>query len=324
MNEKKEVKRSRGIGPLWSLVLFLFAVGLYGFRVDQTYLVTAWPPGLYLGLGLVLSIWSRQIRWYLLTGWLVFGFVFVDETKSYPRFLLPIGKPDFRVVSLNCAGGSPLAAAEVASQHPDLVLLQESPSEKDLAKLARDLYGSEGSYIKGPDASIVAHGVLDQVKFPRSADDFVLATWYRKNAPAVNVMSLRLTPPTLRLDFYDPEAWQEMAANRAARRKEVEGIRTELEQGGIIPDLLGGDFNTGPDQITLNPLVSAMTDAFASVGRGYGATCVNPYPCVVRIDQIWSGPNLKATNAFVAPTQNSDHRMLVVDFLNPVLPVFRA
>lgn len=83
---------------------------------------------------------------------------------------------------------------------------------------------------------------------------------------------------------------------------------------GVQPDLVGGDFNTPPDRSVLAPIVGSLRDAFADVGVGFGATCVNPYPCVVRIDQIWSGRSVEAVRAWVEKTEASDHRMLVVDF----------
>ncbi|MEI7986087.1 MAG: cytidylate kinase family protein, partial [Armatimonadota bacterium] len=91
-------------------------------------------------------------------------------------------------------------------------------------------------------------------------------------------------------------------------------IAAELNRLNFRPDLVGGDFNTPPDVDVLEPITIGMKDTFAKVGVGYGATCVNPYPCLVRIDQIHCLKTVTPTRSRVVATQNSDHRMLISDF----------
>jgi len=295
-------------------VLLILLVGLYGVRFDQTYAAAAWPASIGAIVGFLLSILSKKWRLGLIVAWCGFAILFVDEALSLPRMLLPVPNHDFRVVSLNCAGGSLEAAYEVANVKPDLVLLQESPSEEDLRKLTLRLYGDKGSYLKGPDASIVANGKLTQEPMSIRVSDFIAAIWTPPSGQSVKVVSLRLTPPTMRVDLYNPDAWSEFAANRKSRREEVAEIAATLKKVGFTPDIIGGDFNSPPDRAVFASLVQGLDDSFANVGRGYGATCVNPYPCVVRIDQIWAGRSAEAKRAWVDKTENSDHRMLVADF----------
>ncbi len=128
----------------------------------------------------------------------------------------------------------------------------------------------------------------------------------------LNVVALRLQPPVLRLDLYNSEAWSDFSRNRQIRREELAEIWDRNRDH--VPDILGGDFNSPAERDGLFKELGEMKDSFGEAGRGYGATCVNPLPCLVRIDQIWRSPKLRTMNSFVVKTKNSDHRMVVSDF----------
>ncbi len=108
--------------------------------------------------------------------WVVYAAVVVEESRSLVRAAgwrtsaweaaCDEGRA-IRVVSLNCAGGNPLAAAEVLPWQPDLVLLQESPSREHVERLARQLFGEDGGYLWGTDTSIVARGAVRPATRPR-------------------------------------------------------------------------------------------------------------------------------------------------------------
>ena len=308
-------RRGRRISPLWSIGFFVVLSGLYFFRTDATYAITVWPAWLGASVGISLGLLSREKWFHAVLPWILFVFLFVDEAKSYPRMMLPEPPHDLRVVSLNCAGGTYSAAEEVKAQNPDIVLFQESCGKDDLAKLAKLFFGAEGSYLFGPDASIIARGSLVGVATPKGTNDYVAAEWTDVKGRKLNVVSLRLVPPVMRVDLYDMSAWKDFADNRAMRRTQVKRIADELERLNFFPHLIGGDFNTPPDHDVLDPLTKGLTDTFAKTGVGYGATCVNPYPCVVRIDHIYCSTKVTPTRSRVIATQNSDHRMLVSDFM---------
>lgn len=316
MSEEKSVKRSRWSLPWWVSAGWLVSMfGLYMVRPGITTAITVWPAWIVLIIGLMFTAKSRCHRMALLFCWLFFGNLFVDEFQSIPRSLRPEPARDFRVVTLNCAGGSLLAAEEVIALKPDLVLFQESPSRRHLEEVALKLFGPRPGLVWGPDASIIARGGLAERALPQGTSNFVAATWTPERGRSLDVVSLRLTPPVLRIDLYDPSAWSDFARNRESRTAEVKDIAAALAGMGFRPDLVGGDFNTPPDAGVQGPLVQGMLDAFGSAGVGLGATCVNPMPCIVRIDQIWSGPKSKPVRARVVKTEHSDHRMLVADFV---------
>jgi len=316
MSEDKPAKRRRWSLPWWvsaGWLVLLFA--LYMIRPGFATAITVWPAWIGLIMGLGFTARSRCNRKLLFAAWLLFGVVFVDEFRSIPRGLLTEPKRDFRVVTLNCAGGSLRAAEEVIALKPDLVLFQESSSRRDLEELARKLYGPTAKPVWGPDASIIARGRLTERALPKGTSNFVAATWVPEKGRSLEVVSLRLTPPVMRIDLYDPSAWTDFARSRDVRTAEVTEMVASQFGMGFRPDLVGGDFNTPPDPRVQNDLVSGMEDAFRVAGVGLGATCVNPMPCIVRIDQIWSGPKVKPVRARVIKTEHSDHRMLVADYV---------
>ena len=52
-------------------------------------------------------------------------------------------------------------------------------------------------------------------------------------------------------------------------------------------------------------------------GRGWGATIIDIAGVpLIRIDQIWTSRQLRATNAFADRPCRSDHRLVVADFLS--------
>lgn len=306
-------RKRRRLSPWWSIVWLIVWTLLYANRSDWNYVVTVWPAWTWGAIGFVFALFARKGKSLLVALWLLFALIFVDEAKSYPRMIIPSGPHDLRVVSLNCAGGTVAAAQEIKAYRPDIVLLQESPDKDQVAKLAKEFFGDEGVAIPGPDASIIVRGPVTPVT-AKYTNDFVGAHWKDSQGHSLDIVSLRLLPPCMRIDFFNPEAWQEFSRNRSGRRKEVAEMATKLADLGLKPDLIGGDWNTPPDIGVQRLLVDGLGDTFAQVGRGYGATCVNPYPCLVRIDQIWHSSALTPVNAFVVKTENSDHRMLVADF----------
>lgn len=316
MSEERPAKRSRLSLPWWiSAGWLVLMFGLYMVRPGITTAITVWPAWIGLLIGLLFTARSRCNRKPLFAAWLLFGWVFVDEFRSVPRGVLPEPTRDFRVVTLNCAGGSLLAAEEVIALKPDLVLFQESPSRHHLEEVALKLFGPRPGIVWGPDASIIARGGLTERALPKGTSNFVAATWTPEKGRSIEVASLRLTPPVLRIDLYDPSAWSDFARNRELRASEVKEMAAAHAGMRFHPDLVGGDFNTPPDDGVQGPLVQGMRDAYASAGMGLGATCVNPMPCVVRIDQVWSGPKIKPVRARVIKTEHSDHRMVVADYV---------
>ena len=77
--------------------------------------------------------------------------------------------------------------------------------------------------------------------------------------------------------------------------------------------IIGGDFNTPPDDTITSPLNDLACDSFRLSGRGWGATAVNDYP-MVRIDQVWASEGCDAANAYARKAVHSDHQLAVAEF----------
>jgi endonuclease/exonuclease/phosphatase (EEP) superfamily protein YafD len=253
----------------------------------------------------------------VLTLWLVYAALFVEETHSLVRGAIgPTrerqaprdGRQTIRIVSLNCAG-SPRAAAEVAEHNPDIVLLQESPGRDDLASLSRDLFGGRGTFLWGGDASALARGKLT----PRSAElasHFVHAEVKLPSGLQVDIVSVRLSAPVSRLDFWTRGFWNEHCDTRVKHRAQVQDLMRHVPRTG--PLIIGGDFNASPDDAALSQMRARLVDTFQQSGRGWGNTATNHYP-LFRVDQIWASRDFLAEAVTAHETLYSDHRMVVCD-----------
>ncbi|MGC4043566.1 MAG: hypothetical protein QM758_07145 [Armatimonas sp.] len=297
-------------GLLWTIATLSYAV-----RPDAMALLTMAPAWLWLLLGLLFAgvrIRRRLVAllWLL---WAGFALPFVDELRPvfhpvswFHRPQLSPKSPEvFRVVSLNCAGGDPQAAQEVIAWQPDLVLLQEAPTERHVHALAERLYGNPNACAIGLDTAILGRGLsplappaeLRRCAFARVP----LGSWQ------LFVSSIRLMPSSLDLDF----GMQTMS--RKNRRAELEEILRFVPTNE--PLLLGGDMNVPAGDGALSPLKDRqLSDTFALAGVGWGNTVENGLP-IHRIDQLYSNARGLSPMAIIAvPTAHSDHRMLVADF----------
>ncbi|MBI3921183.1 MAG: hypothetical protein HY318_07175, partial [Armatimonadetes bacterium] len=148
------------MGTFFLTVSFVLWGGLlvcYLFRLDSCASITLWPAWIWTLPGLLLTAlgWRRDTKSAVAAMalmWLVYTVAFSEEHKSliHHRHLkspeweaAKRQRKALRVVSLNCAGGSSEAAAEVIAEEPDVVLLQESPGRHEVCAIARRLYGDE-------------------------------------------------------------------------------------------------------------------------------------------------------------------------------------
>lgn len=219
-----------------------------------------------------------------------------------------------RVVSLNCAGGLPEVAAEVAAYEPDIVLLQESPGRRDVERLAAWLFGADAGMLAGPDGSILARGRLTPKPLsPLLRTTFVQARVRLTSGIEAEVISLRLAPAIVREDLWSPECWREQTANRQVRREQLRAVAGQIAAlPRETPLIVGGDFNAPAGDAVFRLLQPRLRDAFREGGTGWGNTIMNDLP-VHRIDQVWISPAFRATAVVARKTRHSDHRLVVCD-----------
>jgi len=126
----------------------------------------------------------------------------------------------------------------------------------------------------------------------------------------VEVVSLRLTPPIVRMDLWDPGCWREQSENRKIRREQLREITARLAPDGL--GIVGGDFNAPAGDAIFRLLSPGFRDSFAQAGRGWGNTALNEMP-VSRVDQIWVSRSFRTAAAVARKTVHSDHRMVISD-----------
>jgi endonuclease/exonuclease/phosphatase (EEP) superfamily protein YafD len=296
----------------------------YWLRPDGCAALTIFPVWGWSLFGLLLTAmgWHRDLLRPLravMALWLLLLLAFADEPRSLIRAFVPPSPGDLatnlRVVSLNCSAGDPAAAAEVADFKADIVLLQESPSRRDVQRLARELFGEEGAFVWGVDGSILARGQLAPRRLtPTQENYFVQAHLRQPDGREAEVFSLRLMTPPFRIDLWSPECWAAYRAQRELQRDQMKAIATQMD--GInskSPIILGGDFNAPQGDAVFEALHPRLRDSFVLAGRGWGNTIINDFPAL-RIDQIWASEALLPLNVVAHQTKNSDHRAVIADF----------
>jgi endonuclease/exonuclease/phosphatase (EEP) superfamily protein YafD len=257
--------------------------------------------------------------------WVAFAVIFVEEARSMARLVRSpeVGWREVseqgrvvRVVSLNCYVCNAQAAAEVAAYEPDIVLLQESPNREHLARLCCDFFGDDGEFIWGGDTAILARGRL-QPRHVEGTSHFVHAVVELPNGLKMDVISVRLSPPVFRLDFWRAGFWKDHRDKRVKHRRQIQDVVDEIQSiSQDRPVILGSDFNAPPNDGALAALRQRLYDTFQQAGRGWGATGTSRLP-LFRVDQIWASRDLHVKSVVARRTINSDHRMVICEIILP-------
>jgi endonuclease/exonuclease/phosphatase (EEP) superfamily protein YafD len=321
----QKIRRMSVVGSVLLLVVVSLCFVIQPDWLAPVILVPAWC---WLISGLMLACFGfcrGNKRWSIavLALWAVFTWQFVEEARSLSRFrnLSPVEWQTvrerghgIRIVSLNCNVGKTRCVEDVAAWEPDVVLLQESPGHEQLQKLTELLFGSDGTFLYRGDVSILVRGKLT----PQLSDlgsHFVHAEVELPTAAVLDVVSVRLSPPVPRFDFWLPGFWRDHREKRIEHRQQVREIIDHLKS---VPTkrhmIVGGDFNAPPHDDALAFLRSRLSDAFEEAGNGWGATGTNEHP-LFRVDQIWVSKSLQAASVTAQKTLYSDHRLVVCDLV---------
>lgn len=323
-------QRSRRWALSWYVASFLFAVMGFSNCVWQPDLLSSltlipvwcWPVA-----GVVAAVLARGLRprrWIvgLALLWFLFVAACAEEYRSVARFVwsrwivpnnVETDNLRLRVVSLNCADGSLRTAREAADWTPDILLFQESPGRAGLEQLATELFGVSHGVLWSPDTSIVARWPILRVAV---RDHFVTGLVQHPSGIQLRVVSLRLAPPVVRYDLWNPACWREQTAKRLHHTKQIGQLREFLMDGIEDAAVLGGDFNAAQHDRSTWSLREFARDTFDAAGRGWGNTVLNTVP-VLRFDQIWASNHVRPIATWAVRSQHSDHRMVVSDLVLP-------
>lgn len=319
-----------------SLILCVCVSICYALRPDTCAAITVFPVWAWLAPGLLLPaiLWRRAPRRWMIGGvgccWLIYLAVLGDEPRGLVRSIFPApdiqaysanGSSMIRVVTVNCSGEA-RAVEEAAALSPDILLVQESPAEPAFLTLAESRFGRLDGAAHGGDVAVLAQGSVQVRYASRTAfGAFIHCTVQLDDGRIVDVIGLRLSPPTVRVDLWSPACWRGQMEHRERQRNELAAALKRLNQ--IPPDrpvIVAGDFNAPAGDAIFALLGPRLKDAFREAGRGWGNTITNDYP-FHRIDQIWTSVHLTPVDCRARPTTHSDHRMVVAELrLNPQRP----
>lgn len=313
-----------------SFSLCLFVIICYTFRFDSCAVITAFPAWIWFIPGVLATILARlpgRARWLYISVavmWVGFVFVFADEPTSITRGLFrsitSTTDTSFRVVSINCCLGNPLAALDAAPYGPDILLLQESPGREGVAEITRKLFGETGSYLYGGDTVIIVRGEIKPSTPLRGATTSMIQGHVKlESGLELEVASIHFSPPPGRFDFWSPATWKIYAGQRRTKRMEVATIVQRLN--ALPPDttiVIGGDFNMPSTDGAWDDMPPYLYDTFDEAGVGWGNTMTSTMP-VVRFDQIWVSKNLRAVEVKTIFSENTDHLMALSDIAIPTV-----
>ena len=221
----------------------------------------------------------------------------------------------YRVVTINCDGGSVRAASEAGDLDPDLVFLQEAPSKRDVEELTRRLYANQGSFVLAGSLAILGRGEF--VTFvPEEQSHGVHSRFRHRNGTLLDLTNLKLDRSIPRWEVWKAEVRQEMKESRVRNRKAVRGFVNGYNVHARQPvRIVAGDFATPPGDDIFRPLKKAgLRDAFVSSGQGIGNTFPSDIP-ILRLNQIWISPEANLIKTTTKRSFNSDHRFVICEFI---------
>ncbi len=315
-----------------SLLLHLFTLILY-IRLPAPFAAfTVFPIWLWGSFGLFLAAFSfifYRAR-FSLTLVLVWTFTILtlsDEARSLGRIgIEPLthsapephaGSQVLRVITYNCArSANPVEA--IRGFKPDIIFLQEVPHNYLLKQLIDQLFNGAGDYRFAPSkgcAIIVRGTLMNEIKIPKYRSQILLAEL--PNGRSVQLLNLHLQPAATNLRFFDRKCWQEHSENRRLRQIELFyalGILKQQSSFPRVPTLVAGDFNAPANDVVYRILEPEFINAFSEVGTGWANTYHRALP-LLRIDHIYGSDKLVPVRARAFKGGNSDHRLLVADFV---------
>jgi endonuclease/exonuclease/phosphatase (EEP) superfamily protein YafD len=311
-----------------SLAVLAGASALLLRQPDELAALTVLPPWCWPLPGLLLAALGARAAPRLLTvlaalAWAGFVLVFCEEPgdalrrRESPSQEWISARADgraLRVVTVN-AGGRIEAVDEAFAQDPDLVLVQESPSERKLAELAARRYGPGAHLAWGADTSILGRGDVASAGGHSPGSHVREALVRFRSGPNVRAFSIRLLTPPARLDLWRPAAWTECRDHRRAQRRQVADLAArlaELPPGDTV--LVGGDWNAPARDRIFRVLPPTLRDLWTDGGSGFGNTVLGGVP-IHRIDRIFAGPGVSATAVRARTMSETDHRAVTADVL---------
>lgn len=314
-----------------SLLLHIFTVYCFSRQPDRFAAFTVMPIWLWGGAGLVFSTFAfyflrAPLSLVMSAVWAVTVLVGADEARVLANFgkSPPLrgaaqserGQPVLRVATLSCqffTYGNP--SKDVAEWQPDIVLLQDLYPHQ-VREIADKLYGGHGDYRAHKTSGIVSRWkITREIRNPTQRDQQV--TIHLPSGSDIEVVNVHLSTAATDLRLWNKSAWVNHRDNRVHRLKELGIVQQTLAQTTafpLTPTIFGGDFNAPATDVVHRHLAHDFVDAYGAAGTGWGNTYQRRFP-ILRIDHIYATRHFTPVRAAVVVTKNSDHRMVIADFL---------
>lgn len=298
------------------LLLGIFLTIIYRIQPDRLVPITMVPAWCWLVVALIgVAIYRGRLLVPVLVVWFLFAAIHVEQLKTIPTQFLPRTdrRPDIRIASLNCNIGNLNAAKEAFATGCDVCLLQESPGNAQLENAIEQEAAIAWNLIWAGDNSIVANGEIRPIHADKTSHFcHVLVTM--PDGKRIDVVSLRLSAPVYRFDFWTAGFWSDHYFKRVDHRDQLAKVIKHLEEQHVSETLIiGGDFNSVTNDGAMATTLDEMFDSFGVAGVGWGGTGTNEIP-VFRVDQIWASRNLSCSRSSSFKTEHSDHRMVIAGF----------
>ncbi|MES2922144.1 MAG: endonuclease/exonuclease/phosphatase family protein [Verrucomicrobiota bacterium] len=314
-----------------SLLLHVFTVYCFSRQPDRFAAFTVMPIWLWGGFGLLLSTMAyyflrASLSLVMSAVWAVTLLVGADEARVLANFGKQAPRPGLaeahenkaviRVVTLNSSFftyGNP--SQDLSVWRPDIVLLQDILPHQ-VRQIADVLYDGHGDYRALQTNGVVTRGTINlEVRNAAQRDQQLTVVLDGKTK--IEIVNVHLATAATDLRLWQRSAWISHRNNRVIRQRELALTQQVLEQTTKFPNtptIFGGDFNAPATDIVHRQLARDFVDAFAAAGTGWGDTFQRRFP-ILRIDHIYATRHFTPVRCSVVTTRNSDHRMVVADFV---------
>ena len=310
--------------PAWLLVAYLAVIVCLLNRWDGLVMITLVPIWAWAAIGML----AATISWLLFRGipsivvfclCLFTGVTCSEETHSLLRELVSnvtsgeVVEPDagnITIINVNC-GGTEAPLTKIAAEKPDIVTIQDAPSEEALLALKNELFGEDYSVITHRSNAIIAKGkFIDEIRETESSTLHARLSHPSKKVFDITTVDLNYCIP--RLDMWKTKVWKQLTEVRIQNRRLIRGYLGEnsIKKNNVIRVFSGG-FNTPPGDDVFRPLITnALQDVFVESGLSWGNTYPSDYPNL-RLDQIWVSEELEPLSARAKLNPDSFHRTVV-------------
>jgi endonuclease/exonuclease/phosphatase (EEP) superfamily protein YafD len=248
------------------------------------------------------------------------------DTGSSPVRMMTYNAKAYR--ALYRPDGIEALAREIASHHPDILVMQDSGDLTEARRLLPDyaasIFAGRNVFAESQYIVVTRYPLRDcklsDFSYRDRRADYVHCI-VTIDGQDVDLYTAHLLSPRRGLNAARYERaegvddWQQNFADRLTQsRKLAADIATRTR-----PMILAGDLNASePSPVIRTLLATGLRDAFSSAGRGYGYTHGHALRfgfSFLRIDHILVSPEIGVADAFPGGWQASEHRPVIADLL---------